>query len=386
MKMRFTICFLLILWAFPVYGQAQEPVVYGVFFYSPACSHCHDVIVNDWDTIQDEFGDQLRVMFVNVQQPDGSQLMTRTTRELSISSNGVPMLIIGDEVLVGSLEIPSRTAQVVRAGLANGGIAPPAVTGMETLFTDALGTDYVQVAAIEATTNDIANTLAVGVLVALIASLLLIVLAWVNPALRAMIAGRFGKLAMAAGLLAGLGLTFTLVFGSTSFAVTLLAAVLSVLIALVLVGLFNQRIPAAAGMSLIAVTGLLVAGYMATVEITTVEAVCGAIGACNVVQQSQYAAIFGVPIGIIGVVGYAVLLFLFALGNRTRQALWLAFILTIFGVIFSIYLTYLEPFVIEATCVWCLTSAVVMFLLLWMLGSELLNVSEPSYSSGSPSI
>ena len=35
------------------------------------------------------------------------------------------------------------------------------------------------------------------------------------------------------------------------------------------------------------------------------------------------------------------------------------------GAIFSIYLTFLEPFVIGATCMWCLTSAVVMTLLLW---------------------
>ena len=38
--------------------------------------------------------------------------------------------------------------------------------------------------------------------------------------------------------------------------------------------------------------------------------------------------------------------------------------MTVFGVLFSIYLTYLEPFVIGAVCAWCLTSAVVMTLLL----------------------
>ncbi|MDX9956304.1 MAG: vitamin K epoxide reductase family protein, partial [Anaerolineae bacterium] len=38
-----------------------------------------------------------------------------------------------------------------------------------------------------------------------------------------------------------------------------------------------------------------------------------------------------------------------------------------FGVAFSIYLTFLEPFVIGATCAWCLTSAVIMTALLWLV-------------------
>jgi uncharacterized membrane protein len=40
--------------------------------------------------------------------------------------------------------------------------------------------------------------------------------------------------------------------------------------------------------------------------------------------------------------------------------------LTAFGVLFSIYLTFLEPFVIGATCAWCLTSAIVMTALFWL--------------------
>jgi uncharacterized membrane protein len=40
--------------------------------------------------------------------------------------------------------------------------------------------------------------------------------------------------------------------------------------------------------------------------------------------------------------------------------------MTTFGVLFSIYLTFLEPFVIGATCAWCLTSAIIMILLLWL--------------------
>jgi uncharacterized membrane protein len=40
--------------------------------------------------------------------------------------------------------------------------------------------------------------------------------------------------------------------------------------------------------------------------------------------------------------------------------------MSLFGVIFSIYLTFLEPFVIGATCAWCLSSAVIITVLLWL--------------------
>jgi uncharacterized membrane protein len=102
------------------------------------------------------------------------------------------------------------------------------------------------------------------------------------------------------------------------------------------------------------------------VETRAVAAVCGPIGDCNAVQTSEYAYLFGIPIGVLGVVGYVAILATWAWGawradNRVTLALPL---MTAFGVLFSIYLTYLEPFVIGSVCVWCLTSAVVMTLLL----------------------
>jgi uncharacterized membrane protein len=68
--------------------------------------------------------------------------------------------------------------------------------------------------------------------------------------------------------------------------------------------------------------------------------------------------------------GYAALMGIWSVGRlgpdalrgRADLALWGAALL---GTLFSIYLTFLEPFVIGATCAWCLTSAVIMTLLLW---------------------
>lgn len=119
------------------------------------------------------------------------------------------------------------------------------------------------------------------------------------------------------------------------------------------------------------VAGVGVAAYLSFVEVTQVEAVCGPVGDCNTVNQSEYAFLFGVlPVGVLGLVGYGLILVLWALGlegtgwirSWAGLGLWGAALL---GTIFSIYLTFLEPFVIGATCLWCLSSAVIMTLLLW---------------------
>ncbi len=115
--------------------------------------------------------------------------------------------------------------------------------------------------------------------------------------------------------------------------------------------------------------GLGVAGYLAYVEVNQVEAICGPVGNCNTVQQSTYAMLFGIlPIGVLGVLGYLVIIILWLAGNLDLEA-WqktinaLLWIVSMIGFLFSVYLTFLEPFVIGATCLWCISSAVIMTIL-----------------------
>ena len=121
----------------------------------------------------------------------------------------------------------------------------------------------------------------------------------------------------------------------------------------------------------LALAGLAVALYLTYVETTKVEAVCGPVGDCNSVQQSPYAYLFGIiPVGIFGAIGYLGILLAWGVQRFGPQRYYKAAVLAIwvmswFGVFFSIYLTFLEPFVIGATCVWCITSAIIMTLLLW---------------------
>lgn len=121
----------------------------------------------------------------------------------------------------------------------------------------------------------------------------------------------------------------------------------------------------------LALLGLGVAIYLSVVELSHTEAFCGPIGNCNRVQQSKYAYLFDlIPIGLVGVAGYLAILAAWLLSRlgpeKVRSYASMAnWVFAWLGLLFSIYLTFLEPFVIGATCAWCLTSAVVMMLLLW---------------------
>jgi uncharacterized membrane protein/thiol-disulfide isomerase/thioredoxin len=360
----------------PFRTQAQAPVVYGVFFYSPTCPHCHEVIDNHWPAIQSEFGDQLRVLFVDASQRSGGQLMTSALQAMGIQSNGVPMLIIGREVLVGSRDIPLRAPVLIRAGLEAGGIGYPPIPGIEAEFQAArLDTP---VASQRSLLDDPANLAALVVLAGLLAVLVVMAaMGWSlvthrTGKLIAVVDGVMGRRMVLLGALVGVLLAGSLFLGSFNDPITLVLSLL-VLSAFGFVAyqLFYAkrltRLPDAV-FPLIVVAGLLVAGYLAYVETTQNEATCGIVGNCNAVQQSEYAQVMGVPVGVIGIVGYGALLLLWYL-RRTAQMPTLdiaLFALALVGVGFSTYLTFLEPFVIGSSCVWCLLSAVVMGVVLWL--------------------
>ncbi|NQU64702.1 MAG: vitamin K epoxide reductase family protein, partial [SAR324 cluster bacterium] len=110
----------------------------------------------------------------------------------------------------------------------------------------------------------------------------------------------------------------------------------------------------------------IASGYLAYVGATNTEAVCGAVGNCNSVQQSEYASLFGViSVGMLGLLGQILILFCWIMGQfgplqwqgQFRILLWG---ILLGGVSFFMYLTFLEPFVIGATCFWCITTAIAM--------------------------
>jgi len=125
----------------------------------------------------------------------------------------------------------------------------------------------------------------------------------------------------------------------------------------------------------LSVIGIGVSIYLGFVETSGTEAVCGPVGDCNTVQQSQYATIFGVHIGILGIIGYAILLgsWIVARIGKSRTTdlgALVAAAIAVGGTVFSVYLTFLEPFVIGATCMWCLTSALAITGLFWFTSAD----------------
>jgi len=115
--------------------------------------------------------------------------------------------------------------------------------------------------------------------------------------------------------------------------------------------------------------GIFVSGYLVTKRFTGGSLACTRWAQCDVVNNSVYSQIFGVPVSVIGLAGYLLLLALalaalLAQGRIRFRLLLLGLLLSLGGVGFSIYLTYLEIYVIEALCAWCVASAVVIALLL----------------------
>ena len=83
---------------------------------------------------------------------------------------------------------------------------------------------------------------------------------------------------------------------------------------------------------------------------------------CQTVADSQYSHLLGVNVAVFGIVGYALLLTsALVRGDAGRFA---GLLLALVGFGFSAYLTYLELFVIDAICQWCVASAALMTLLL----------------------
>lgn len=115
-------------------------------------------------------------------------------------------------------------------------------------------------------------------------------------------------------------------------------------------------------MVVLSLVGLGIAGYIAIVERGGGSPVCVAGGGCETVAQSEYSEILGVNVAVVGIVGYVSLLAAALVGDDIGRGAGLLFGMVGFG--FSLYLTYLELFVIDAICQWCVASAVVMAVLL----------------------
>ncbi len=305
----------------------DTPTVRAVLFWLSTCPHCHEVIENVLPPIQSQYGNQLDIQMIELKSDGDFQKLSALAVKYGLPGDniGVPLMVIGDHIMIGSGEIPAQLPGYIEQYMAAGGVEYPElgafsinqgkrfiVEGMD------LG-EVVSAASTRPVASEVSGFgLAMAVIVGMVLALIYAAAAWMGKA-------RWISASVA------------------SWALPVLAVI-----------------------------GFAISGYMAYVETQSVEAICGPVGDCNAVQGSAYAVLFGVlPIGILGMVGYAVILIFWG-WSRLRQDPLAVYVpkalfgMALFGVAFSLYLTYLEPFVIGAVCMWCLSSAVVMTLVLLM--------------------
>jgi uncharacterized membrane protein/thiol-disulfide isomerase/thioredoxin len=430
----------------PARAQSEQPVVHAVMFWSETCGHCQYVLEEVLPPLQSQYGEQLDIRLVELQSAQDYDRLYQVAEVMGVekSAVGVPYMVVGEQALIGYLQIPDELPGLVEEYLALDGIAVPEwldemlPTSSEDpvyiyLFwgdgcphceearpaLQALAQRYpdVEVREYEVWYNAENHTYYTGMAAALgfeakyVPTIIIGEQYWEGyaegllPEMEAALTAclETGCPDMGAGIVpdgstsaadaATAPVTPALMQsdGFTLAIFVLLGMAAAVVYSGVYLGLglrrpikprksFPRKHRAAreaawerwrnAGMLALCLVGLGVAGYLAYVETQAVEAVCGPVGDCNTVQSSPYALLFGIlPIGVLGVIGYLLILAAWAYPQfqRNRLAVYMplaVFGMALFGVFFSLYLTYLEPFVIQAVCMWCVTSAVIMTLLL----------------------
>jgi uncharacterized membrane protein len=136
-------------------------------------------------------------------------------------------------------------------------------------------------------------------------------------------------------------------------------------------------------MIVLTAVGLCLAAYLTYVHYSGVTPPCSIKGnPCSQVQKSQYSLLAGVPVALIGLLGYIAILGSLLLVRDGERARFLTMALILGGFGFSLYLTYRELFTLHKICEWCVSSAIIMTVLaclsVWrfLRGDDLLPVPD----------
>lgn len=134
----------------------------------------------------------------------------------------------------------------------------------------------------------------------------------------------------------------------------------------------------------LAFLGLADTWYLAQSAFTNTALNCGieALDQCNTVAQSEYSRIYGIPLALYGFAFYAAFFVLAALVTTMSRPVFvkLMYWISVIGVLLSLYFLYLQVYVIEALCIYCLASIVIaalLFLATWRLKNRELAIQHP---------
>ncbi len=303
--------------------QTEQPVVRAIMFWTSGCPYCEQTLTRVLPQMQDKYQGQLSILLIELASSSDIDKLYTFGESLGLVKEqvGVPFFLIDRTVLIGTDEIKAKLPGLVDRYLADGGVGYPDLP----LLTEMLpkGISYAssqQYLQRESPSN--ASAVSTGL-----------------------------SLAWAIMVLMGLALIFAAVMIGRAFQGKPIHE---------MKGWLDFAIP------ILCLLGLGASIYLSIVEVTHTRAICGPVGDCNAVQSSPYAKLFGVlPVGILGAIGYIAILVAW-LWRRLRQDA-LAKIagpamygMALFGTLFTVYLTYLELFVIHAVCIWCLSSAVII--------------------------
>lgn len=334
---------------------AESPVVRAVLFYSPSCGHCQMVITEVLPPLIEKYSDQLLIIGIDVSEATGQSIYQLAIEHYEIPQErlGVPTLLVGEQYLVGSREIPEIFPILIEEGLQAGGVSWPGIPELISIINEQ-EIEQNTVEETEEVLSEVNNQSTIEPATTIEE----------NSTVFQSIMDRFSRD----------------ITGNTISTVVLVGMIIAVAVSAYRFLGNNEILPKRwhhISIIVLTIIGLGVAFYLAFVEVSQTEAVCGPVGDCNTVQTSRFAQLFGIiPVGIMGVVGYFGILLLeiirFFSPNWKIRAYSILFIwgIAIFGTLFSIYLTFLEPFVIGATCVWCVSSAIIM--------TAILVISTPS--------
>jgi uncharacterized membrane protein len=344
---------------------AQSPRIYAVLFFSPTCGHCHKVMSEDLPPLQEQYGNKLQIYLADTSTEVGQVLYESAIVHYKVPDErrGVPMLVAGERVLVGSQEIPGEFPAIIDAALAKNGIELPDIPGLDVAKLPLFSSP--QTSSADDTQETIATHLPLVTISPVEQGSLQPEPSNRSPSINKFMQDPEGN-SLAVILL--VALTISIIWSIWSF-------------------LTKSHVESTRwsmwAVPILTITGMFVAAYMTYIETTHTQAVCGPIGNCNAVQQSPYALVLGlIPVGTLGLVGYILILSSWIIHRKGPDdwqniAAILCWGLVWFGVFFSFYLTFLEPFVIGATCAWCLASATIMLLLLLATTGPAINAWNP---------
>ncbi|MDZ7843524.1 MAG: vitamin K epoxide reductase family protein [Anaerolineales bacterium] len=314
--------------------------VKAILFWSEGCPHCHEVLENILPPLEEEYGDQLEIILVEISSSEDFHRLFEVAAAYGIPQErvGVPFLIIGDQTLIGTVQIANELPRLIETHLAEGGIAVPENAVVQSFLANKDSSIFQN----QEKTPGAAQTPA--------------------PTPTSILPMESSQKPVSDGFALAVG---TMVLMAAAMIISLISVITGKTYSLP--GWTDWLIP------VLILAGIGVAGYLSYVETQPVLAICGPVGDCNAVQNSPYALLFGVlPVGVLGLLGYLALFGAWVV--RRLQPAWepqmnvIFWGLALFATLFSLYLTYLEPFVIHAVCMWCITSAVIVTLLL-LLGT-----------------